>query len=388
MSNKPKIAIACQGGGSQTAFTAGALKALCESNLEDRFDVVSISGTSGGAICATLVWFAFERGESPLWGRLMDFWKDNTAQGWLEEAVNHFLVDSIRMANRGMFPTWQLSPYSPLVQTAAAVTTLGQRTTFKNFRALLESHLDFEEIASWGPRTKRPILMIGAANITTGKLTKFISLHQPIRVEHILASCAVPNIFPAVQIDGHAYWDGLFSDNPPIQELIRPASVGEANIPDEIWLIKINRTASKEVPTLPDQIVDRRNQLEGNISLFQQLRQLEMINDMILQNAFQPKYLAQFALKAPIRIPKSFDSDAAKPYHIPCMEMPAELELDFESKLDRSYSHIDRLIAEGGKSAKAFLRERLAMSGDGQRPPPLSRSAEATGRPARPGSQG
>lgn len=26
---KTKIALACQGGGSQTAFTAGALKALC-----------------------------------------------------------------------------------------------------------------------------------------------------------------------------------------------------------------------------------------------------------------------------------------------------------------------------------------------------------------------
>src|SRR5215469_5369430 len=119
---KPKIAIACQGGGSQTAFTAGALKALCEANLQDTFDVVSISGTSGGAICATLVWFALERGENSLSKRLMDFWKDNTAYGWLEHAFNHFIVDSIRMANRGMFPTWQLSPYSPLVQTATALT--------------------------------------------------------------------------------------------------------------------------------------------------------------------------------------------------------------------------------------------------------------------------
>lgn len=29
---KPKVAIACQGGGSQMAFTAGALKALAEQN--------------------------------------------------------------------------------------------------------------------------------------------------------------------------------------------------------------------------------------------------------------------------------------------------------------------------------------------------------------------
>ena len=64
MKTKTKIAIACQGGGSQTAFTAGALKALCEANIEEEFEVVSISGTSGGAVCAALVWFAFEKGRA------------------------------------------------------------------------------------------------------------------------------------------------------------------------------------------------------------------------------------------------------------------------------------------------------------------------------------
>jgi NTE family protein len=59
---KTRVAIACQGGGSQTAFTAGALKALCEGSVVDEVDVVSISGTSGGAICATLVWYAFAKG--------------------------------------------------------------------------------------------------------------------------------------------------------------------------------------------------------------------------------------------------------------------------------------------------------------------------------------
>jgi NTE family protein len=362
MKTKTKIAIACQGGGSQTAFTAGALKALCEANIGDEFEIVSISGTSGGAICAALLWFAIEKGESPPWRRLINFWKDNTAQGWLEQTYNKLIVDSIRMANIGLFPVFQVSPSSPFVQAMTAITTLGHRETFRNFRALLESHIDFAEIASWGPRAKRPILMIGAANVTTGKLTKFISLHQPIRVEHILASCAVPNIFPAVQIDGDAYWDGLFSDNPPVQELIRPSSIGAENMPDEIWLIKINPTTCERVPERTDDIVDRRNQLEGNISLFQQLRQIEMLNDLLLQDAFQPGILAQFDVKAPIRIPKSFSTDADKSYHIPCIEMPAELQntLDFESKLDRSPFNIDRLMSEGEASARRFLQEREA----------------------------
>jgi NTE family protein len=65
MPQRTKIAIACQGGGSQTAFTAGALKALCEAGIKDEFELVSISGTSGGAVCAALLWFAFEKDEDP-----------------------------------------------------------------------------------------------------------------------------------------------------------------------------------------------------------------------------------------------------------------------------------------------------------------------------------
>lgn len=150
-------------------------------------EVVSLSGTSGGAVCAALLWFALEKNDAPVWGRLMDFWKDNTAQSWVEQAFNQLVVGSIRLANRGLLPTLQLSPASPLVRTITAAATIGQRQTFRDFRALLESHIDFDEIEAWGPRCKAPILIIGAANVSTGRLTKFISLHQSVRVEHLLA---------------------------------------------------------------------------------------------------------------------------------------------------------------------------------------------------------
>ena len=77
---KPRVAIACQGGGSQTAFTAGVLKALFENKIQDRVNIVSLSGTSGGAICAFFIWYALRKGDDCIWKRLMDFWKDNTAQ--------------------------------------------------------------------------------------------------------------------------------------------------------------------------------------------------------------------------------------------------------------------------------------------------------------------
>ncbi|NDH60667.1 MAG: patatin-like phospholipase family protein [Alphaproteobacteria bacterium] len=360
--SKLKIAIACQGGGSQTAFTAGALKTLCEAKIGEEFEVVAISGTSGGALCATLLWYSYMKGERPVWERMMAFWQENTAQGPIEHAINQFIVESMRLVNAGMLPTFQMSPSSPMMQATMGMMTAGQRKGFADFRGLIESHIDFAEIASWGPCPQPPVLILGAANVTTGALTKFVSSQEPIRVEHILASCAVPNIFPAVQIGKDAYWDGLFSDNPPVEELLRPRSVGADNIPDEIWLIKINPTARQQIPVKPGEIIDRRNQLEGNISLFQQLSHLELINDMILADAFRPEFLARFDIKAPVRIPRSFHTDQPRPYHIPCIEMPVELQalLDYEGKIDRGSANIGRLIAEGEKAAAVFLRDRAA----------------------------
>ena len=47
------------------------------------------------------------------------------------------------------------------------------------------------------------MLILGAANVSTGQLAKFVSRQEPIRLEHILASAAVPSIFPAVPIGEH-----------------------------------------------------------------------------------------------------------------------------------------------------------------------------------------
>src|SRR5215468_4596760 len=159
-SAKPKIAIACQGGGSQTAFTAGVLKALIDREIGQRFEVVSISGTSGGAVCATLVWFAICNGDRPLWRRLIDFWNENTAISPVERAFNDAIIQSMRMINSGLLPAFQLSPSSPYVKSLLSWAKLGCRDEFTNFPAVLRKHIDFDRIASWGPRSQRPVLVI------------------------------------------------------------------------------------------------------------------------------------------------------------------------------------------------------------------------------------
>jgi NTE family protein len=364
---RTKVAIACQGGGSQTAFTAGVLKALCEAHLQDEFEFVGISGTSGGALCATLVWYALRRGEQPLWNRLIAFWRDNTAQNQPELMINNAAIGWMRMVSRGMLPIFQTSPASPLVQAISQFVMAGQRREFSDFPALLRKHIDFDEIAAWGPQPKAPVLVIGAASVLSGQLRKFNSSKETIRIEHVLASAAVPNLFPAVQCDGDALWDGLFSDNPPLDDLVRKPIVGEGNIPQELWITKINPTTRARVPVEPNEIADRRNQLEGNVSVFQNLKWIELINDLILGGAFVPDHLARFDIPQPVRIPKAFALEPDKPYHIPWIEMSDEMQrsLDYEGKLDRSPANVEMLIAHGEERGRAFLAERTHRVGPG-----------------------
>jgi NTE family protein len=359
---KTKIAIACQGGGSHAAFTAGAFQALFENNIQDKFEIVSLSGTSGGALCAALVWYALKKGENPVEQRLLDFWKDNTAQTPQERLFNDFAIKNLELTSKGILPQFNVSPSSPILKSLMSAATLGLRSRFTNFQELLEAHIDFKEIAVWGAQPEPPVLLLGASNILTGKLWKFNSSHEPIRVEHILASCAIPNLFPAVEIGENAYWDGIFSDNPPITELTSPSSVGSANIPHEIWVIKLNPTGRDTIPIEADDILDRRNELEGNVSLFQNLQSIERLNDLFLGGAFKDEFLQELGFQEPIKIPKSFVEKADKPYYIPFIEMSSHLQksLNYESKLDRNPEQINLLIQDGKQQAQKFLEARLA----------------------------
>ncbi len=80
----PRISIACQGGGSQTAFTAGVLKTLFDNDIHHKRHIVGLSGTSGGALNAALAWYgllkAAKGDKTPIGKRIADFWDDLMAR--------------------------------------------------------------------------------------------------------------------------------------------------------------------------------------------------------------------------------------------------------------------------------------------------------------------
>ncbi len=339
--SKRRIAIACQGGGSQTAFTAGVLKALFEAGIHTSQEIVAFSGTSGGAICATLAWSSLigaTNGGPALSKGLLDFWQDNATQYLHEELLNSMWVGTLRMMESGLLPQSN-APVAGMVWPA--LTALLPHQNFYDLKSLLESHIDFETIAGWD-RTVGPALLVGAADILNGTFKKFSSRKGEIKIDALLASTAVPALFPAVSIGKDYYWDGLLADNPPMDELLDENWVGAHNLPDEVWIIQINPQTCPAVPVIPGAISDRRNEMIGNQSLEQDRQKIELINRLLAAGAFTPEYMAKY-----------------RPVTLRTIAMSERLqrELDYATKLDRSRYFIDELIRDGEIQGHGFLAE-------------------------------
>ena len=347
--NNKRIAIACQGGGSQCAFVAGALRALFARRIQDRFQVVGLSGTSGGGFTAALAWaglLAEARGDrTPIPDRILACWKDLEAQTPREIFLDGFCTQLMRLAEHGLLPTVATSPSSLRFQLwADAASRFIGRPEFTDLRALLLKHIDFAALPALVD-ARSPALLVGAGDVLEGTFKIFSSAKGEISVEALLASAAIPTLFPAVNVDGHAYWDGIFASNPPVIGFLRAALMGPGKVPEEIWVIQVNRTRQDEVPEAPSDITDRRNHLAGNLSLRHELQVIEMINVLLQEGGLTDAFRRRFGF------------DTTEPITVRFIRMSKELEggLDYPSKLSRLPHHIDRLIADGEAQAAAFL---------------------------------
>jgi len=315
-----RIAIACQGGGSHTAFTAGVLRELLANwNEGESFELVGISGTSGGAFNAVAVWYGLLTGDASTATELLDgIWTDIAATDPVDRLVNSAVTTYSTFDSKGA-PTLAVSPYH----------MTGDEVAQRRLARVLERHIDFGAIPKLAGETE-PELVVGAVDIEAGTFETFTN--DDVTVEAVLASAAVPRWFEAVEVDGRRYWDGLLSQNPPITDLL---SVPGDRTPEELWVIQINPQRRDGMPTALSEIDDRRNELAGNISLNQELRFAEWINDKLDSGHFEhPDY---------------------RPVDIERIELS---DYPYATKVDRSQRFLERLVAEGEAEAAAFLDSR------------------------------
>ncbi|MBS0348863.1 MAG: patatin-like phospholipase family protein [Proteobacteria bacterium] len=358
----PRLAIACQGGGAHTAFTAGVLAYLFLSfehfrreGQENRwFRLQGLSGTSGGALTAALAW---SKADSWATGasRVLHYWNRNKAS--LDLAGKAPLWWGDYFTNKAAQFALSLQDWLPDVSVPPSpfLSALVQARMKDDLRATVGLSAGAERFFGRDGLD----LFVGAVDVLgypDHPQSAFRTFPERpgagIRLDELLASACIPELFVAgpLEVDsrsrpGHReprfFWDGLYSQNPPINDFFinRPRD----DKPDLLWVVQINPNqyeGSACGPVTPSEQIDRRNELSGNLSLGQELRSIDVVNKIATQLTGLRKLPPELADYK--RVTVSVVGLGERP-----RKDFAGVRLDYASKLNRDPAFIDALIAEG-----------------------------------------
>ena len=216
------VGLVLPGGGARAAYQVGVLKAVAELVPRDSplpFRV--ISGTSAGAIISAILAShasQFRLGVSSL----ERFWRN-------------FRVDQVFHADTGSMLRSGLHWLLALVSGGFLVPP--PRSLFDNqpLRELLERHVNFARIRQHLEHGALDALAVNASAYRTAASVAFYEcaretapwlhswrLGEPadLGLDHLMASAAVPFLFPAVYMDGEYYGDGAMRQLAPLSPAI------------------------------------------------------------------------------------------------------------------------------------------------------------------------
>ncbi|MES2711106.1 MAG: patatin-like phospholipase family protein [Pseudomonadota bacterium] len=277
---KKRISLALQGGGTHGAFTWGVLERLLE---DERLEIDGVSGTSAGAINATLVVQGLIKGGAPGAIAVLDeFWRAIGAG----LAMSPLQSTPLEKAIWGYDLTYSLAYRT--FDVMARMLSPYQMNPFpfdwNPLRQALERHIDFPMLRE---TAKAPRLFVSATNVRTGKPRIFS--RREITPEALLASACLPQVFKAVEIDGDPYWDGGYLGNPALWPLY------EQGGPPDLMLVMLNPLVRDEIPTNASDIVNRLNEITFNGSLMAEMRAIDFVQRLLDTGRLeQPRYRRLF----------------------------------------------------------------------------------------------
>lgn len=320
------INLALQGGGSHGALTWGVLDRLLS---DPRIEICEISGTSAGAMNAVVLADGHVRGGregaraalgrfwravseaarfSPLQRTPLDRWFGNYT---LDQSPGYIWFD---IASR-LFSPYDLNPrgLNPL-------------------RALLADTVNFDNV-----RASREIAVhVAATNVRTGRSRVFSG--ADVTLEAVLASACLPQLFPAVQIDGEHYWDGGFSGNPELLPLVQSGRTAD------IVIVQINPILRRKPPRRAREIINRINEISFNTALIKDLRAI--------------------ALSQRLNLAEGRACEIAETTYLHLIHTEADVQdLSASSKLNPEWSYLGMLFERGKRWADEWLNQNFDALG-------------------------
>ena len=219
-----RTALVLSGGGARGAYQVGVLRGLVEQGFlpRERAGIDVFVGSSAGSInSAALAAYAddFDAGLA----RLEYVWRGI-------HAAQVYRTDVGSLGRIGLRWAWDLS-FGGVVHAAQPKSLLDTTP----LRALLAEHVPLARIAdnvaaghlgalalvATDLHTANGVIFLAAPNeVPTWVRRRWRIERTEIRVEHILASSAIPIFFPSVEIDGRHYGDGSVRNTAPLSPAI------------------------------------------------------------------------------------------------------------------------------------------------------------------------
>jgi len=207
-----QVVLVLQGGGALGAYQVGVYEALHEAGIEPDW----VIGTSIGAINAALI-CGNER--ALRLDRLNRFWDQVEQKGFGPSPLDPFgiaaTLGTMNTVLRGIPSFFAPNPFA--LRGARAETRVEQASYYSTapLRETLDELIDWKYLCDCETR-----LTVGAVNVCTGAMRYFDTREEPLGVEHVMASGALPPAFGAVRIGGEPYWDGGIYSNTPIEAVL------------------------------------------------------------------------------------------------------------------------------------------------------------------------
>ena len=234
---RPKVGLVLTGGGARAAYQVGVLRAISEllpKNIRNPFPI--ISGTSAGAVNAVVLaanGSDFRRGVR----QLMTVWKNFHAHHVYRADPAGVFVNASRfalatLAGGGLGRRTHVS----LLDNAPLAELLRTRMDFSTIQSAVDSgDLTAVSVTCSGYTSGQSVTFFqGVPGVQPWQRARRIGISMPIGADHVLASSALPFIFPAVHIHREYFGDGSMRQTAPLSPALHLGA-------DRLFIIGVGR---------------------------------------------------------------------------------------------------------------------------------------------------
>jgi NTE family protein len=320
--DQKRVGIAFQGGGFPAgAVGAGVVKYLVNHGAFDKYNIDVFSGTSAGALVASVCWGYKLRGAI------------EEAPATLEKQWMHFAY--------GLVPDAQVAQMAQLLDAVARLNPVyefySENVIVPLMRQLMQdwvlTYIPIEELIALRDKAKLvPGLALGAADVLKGEVKVFTE--WDFSLEAILASGSLDEVNGITSIkkgpNKGNFCDGAWGTNPPLTPLL------DYKI-DEIWLVEFFPQERKQMPKTPAERKERKDELWQDALVDHEVNIINKVNE----------WLDSGRLK----------NEDGKYRHIDLKRMPMVLDLPAGAAFVNSPSFIQEMMDYGYKHAKIFLTD-------------------------------